>query len=162
MNVFRLIAVAVLMLIPISAGWFLLNEWQRSALVEKYSHMSKAISLPNRVGVWSTSSLLENEEELVCAMDSYGGAEDLKALNARQKKTLSKTDLPSESGAWYLLFFTADQVNRIALFDYSRHHLNQISISCGDKSSTFSMSIANGSDRRRYRFFIFGPVPGVK
>ncbi len=162
MNIFRFIAVAFLMLILLAAGLFLFGEWQRASLIEKYSHVGKSIKLPSQAEEWSTSSLLEGAEELVCAMDSYGWPEDLKALNEQQKKTLSKTDIPSESGAWYLLFFTVDQVNRIAMLDYSRHHLNQISTSCGDKSSMFLISTVKGPSGRQRRSFVFNQMSASK
>jgi len=158
MNAFRWIAIAMLMLILALAGGFLFGEWQRAALIEKYSHTGKSIKLPSQAGEWSTSSLLEGEDEVVCAMDSYGQLDDLKALNERQRKTLAKTDLPSESGAWYLLFFSVDQVKRIAIIDYSEYHLHQVKASCGDKLSTFSISITNNSNERRYRSIAFNQV----
>ena len=157
-NVFRWIAVVFLMLILLAAGLFVFGEWQRAALIEKYSYVGKSIKLPSQTGERSTSSLLEGAEELVCAMDSYGWPEDLKALNEQQKKTLSKQDLPSESGAWYLLFFTIDQVNRIAMLDYSEHHLNQVITSCGDKSSMFLISTVKGPSGRQRRSFVFNQM----
>jgi len=153
MNVFRWTAIVVLMLILLAAGLFLFGEWQRAALIEKYSHIGKSIKLPSQTGEWSTSSLLEGAEELVCAMDSYGWPEDLNALNEQQKKTLSKQDLPSESGAWYLLFFSVDQVKRIAVISYSDYRLQLGGISCGNKLSTFS--IKESSIKGQNRSFNF-------
>jgi hypothetical protein len=154
----RWVAIAMLIVILMSAGGFLFEEWQRSTLIAKYSRVGESVKLPNQVGAWSTGLLLGGEEEVACAMDSYGWLENLKALNDRQKKTLSKTDLPSESGAWYLLFFSADQIKRIAMIDYSKYRLDQVSTSCGSKLSTFSISTISSFNEQQYRSFTFDQV----
>ena len=118
-------------------GLFLFGEWHHQSLVKSYEQAAEKIDIPSQAKSWSVASLLQSNEVIVCVMDSYGRTEDLSKLSNRQKLSTSKSKLPSESGLWYMLFFSTDHVERIALLPYTNPQFDLVEESCGDSSATF-------------------------
>ena len=132
------VVLTLLVFIPIAV--FLMDEWHRESLMKKYRQSGTAIELPIQQGSWSVESVLQPNEVIVCVIDSYGSADHLSALNNQQKLSVPKSKLPSESGLWYMLFFSIDRVERIASWQDPNYQFDFVEQSCGDISARFLIS----------------------
>jgi hypothetical protein len=140
-SIYRRLGVLVLMPLALSPiALFLIDEWHRQSLMKKYQQAGTAIELPIQQGSWSVESVLQPNEVIACVIDSYGSADDLPALNGQQKLSIPKSKLPSESGLWYMLFFSIDRVERIASWQDPNYQFDLVEQSCGDISARFLIS----------------------
>jgi hypothetical protein len=138
-QIFLWIVVTILLLTSVPVALFLFEEWQREKLLHIYSSAAASENFPMQSGVWDTKQLLQSNEVLACVIGSYGSAEDLIELNTRQKMSLPKSKLPSQDGSWYLLYFSEQQVERIALHPGIKSNVAFANQSCGDQASNFSI-----------------------
>jgi hypothetical protein len=106
-----LLAVAI----PFLIIWY--GEKERRDLMRDYQvpqiFLARIIALQKM----SAKTLLEPEEVLVCAVNSYAGVDGIKELSEAQKISTPKDKLPSEDGLWYLIFFSETRSTRIYLIE---------------------------------------------
>jgi len=104
--------------IPFLIFWY--GEEKREQLIAHYRVPPSFLEdiLTKREG--GVSSIMKNNEVIVCAIGGYGSVDELPQLNAQQKASIPKEKLPSEDIAWYLLFFASDSISRIYLIDSAK------------------------------------------
>lgn len=144
----KLVVSVLILLILIPIGFFLFDEWHRQRLLERYEQVAARMKLSSQTSFWRIESLLQPNETIVCVMDSYGRTEDFPELTNRQKLSAPKSKLPSESGLWYMLFFSTGRVERISIWQYTGTQFDSIRQSCGDSSARFLVSPDNLSDEK--------------
>ena len=97
---------------------FLYGEKEREQLIIRYEEpvggFLKNI-LNKREG--NLNLIMKDNEVIMCAIGGYGSVDQLAELNAKQRDSLPKENLPSVDMAWYLLFFTNDSISRVYLID---------------------------------------------
>jgi hypothetical protein len=115
---YLIIATCLLLGVPIYViGSFLISEWHREILLKQYTPSEEVLMILRSTGTKSASTLLRDNEIMVCALGSYGRTDELNDLTETQKVSLQKDSIPSEDGAWYLLYFTESSISRIFLID---------------------------------------------
>jgi hypothetical protein len=105
----------VLILILFVVGGLFWPEYSRSQLIIKYTAPRELIEKLNESEQLNSRSLLLPIENKICAMGSYGYAENLEGLNSSQLESLPKEILPSEDLTWYLIFLSEMKAERIYL-----------------------------------------------
>lgn len=137
---YKLGALVLLLLALTPIALFLFDEWQREHLLKNYQQTANLMKLPSQPSLWSIQSILQSNEVIVCVMDSYGRTDDFSELSSQQKLSAPKSKLPSQSGLWYMLFFSTSGVERVALWDYENFKLDFIESSCGNSFARFSIT----------------------
>ena len=101
--------------IPFLIIWY--GEKERRDLMRDYEvpqiFLARIIALQKM----PAKTLLEPDEVLVCAVNSYAGVGGIKELSEVQKISTPKEKLPSEDGLWYLIFFSGKESKRIYLIE---------------------------------------------
>lgn len=115
-NLVWLVALVGVILVVAAAGQFFFSEWRREQLLRQYAPDSALLEAVRKVGVHDLSTILRGSETVVCSLGGYGRVDDLAGLNSSQKESAPKSNLPSEDATWYLLFFSSDRLNRVAVF----------------------------------------------
>ncbi|WP_292979724.1 hypothetical protein [Nitrosomonas sp.] len=98
----------------------LYGEAKREQLIARYQAPPALLEDIFAKKEGAAGALMNSHETVVCAIGGYGSVNELSLLNAKQKSSLPKEELPSEDMAWYLLFFASDAVSRIYLIDSAK------------------------------------------
>lgn len=121
-NMRYVLSCLVAMLFLVTTGLavsFIRSEQNRSKIIESYlppENIFKSLTDNKDVPI---NNVFMQDEILACAFNSYGRPEDLKKLNSNQSMSISKSSLPSEDMAWYLIFFNKNSATRIYLINTS-------------------------------------------
>jgi len=101
--------------IPPFVVWY--GEKERQDLMRDYQVPQIFLARIIYLQKMPVKKLMEPGEVLVCAVGGYGSVEGIKELNEEQRRSTPKDRLPSESGLWYLIFFSETKSTRIYLIE---------------------------------------------
>jgi hypothetical protein len=110
-----LVLLVLAILILLGGSLFLYEEMSRNRLLKSYEPSKEMIENIRSKGGGRIERLMDSKEVLACALGGYGSAGDLLELNDAQRNATPKSILPSEDGAWYLIFFSTLRPERIYL-----------------------------------------------
>lgn len=140
-------SIGIIALAPVFV--FLANEQTRARLLDSYAPPEALISDLLAVETLGLQSLLRSNESLVCALGSYGSAEHLTRLTPMQQSSIPKSKLPSEDGAWYLMFFSAAKAERIYLIpSFGDRGVELHKEGCASAIDRFEVRKQPGEERR--------------
>ena len=131
---------------PVLVLWY--GEARRARLIASYEAPQSFIADLITKEKGPISEIMQSHETLVCAIDAYGRVDDFVTLNAKQKSSLPKDDLPSEGLAWYLLFFGSDSISRVYLVNIVQldGYVEGSGTECIDREGHFSVLKTNDTN----------------
>jgi hypothetical protein len=119
----------LLFLVILSA--FIYEEQKRTFLINQYRASSEIVAVLRNNQSSPMDKLMNQNEVVACAMDSYGNASDLQKIEAAQRASIPKDRLPSEDMKWYLIFFDKEKATRIFLFErYGEQGITLLETNC--------------------------------
>lgn len=135
---------------------FVYSEWSRERILDSYRAPANFILDFRKLGIRSAAELMAPTETLICAVDAYGNPEAIADLNASQRRSLSKDELPSEDMTWYLIFYSQKQAQRVILMEQlGDNGIRLIGSGCYDQSAKYIVSRAeqkSGTQELEVRF----------
>lgn len=119
-KIVALILGGVLLVIAIPFMIFWYGEEKREQLIARYQVPAGFLADIQTRREGSIGQIMKENEVIACAIGGYGRVDDFSELNAQQKASIPKENLPSEDMAWYLLFFANNSISRVYLIDSSK------------------------------------------
>lgn len=112
-------------------GTLIYEEQKRIYLINQYQAPLETINALRNNQSSSIDKLMNKNEVMVCAMDSYGNSSDLKKIENAQRESIPKDRLPSEDMHWYFIFFDKEKAARIFLIErHGEQGINLLTTNC--------------------------------
>lgn len=141
----RWIVVALIFSVSTIAAWVWYGEHRREELIRSYEAPSFYFNMLGAIeGKRPLGTFMNDNEDILCVINSYGYVEKNAQLTEKQKSSVPKSILPSvDSLSWYWIFFTEKAASRIYLVhgtDLDISPESTMTSSCADRGTNFETS----------------------